>query len=57
MATFYALKETAEVLGRGGSHYTNNPISELIKNADEVKRINEVIMPALFDEIYKIFKA
>jgi hypothetical protein len=50
--TFYHLKETAEVLGRGGSHYTGNPLSELIKNEAEVKRINEIIMPKLFDQIY-----
>lgn len=55
MATFYALKETAEVLGRGGSHYTTNPIKELITNKVEAKRINDIVMPALFDEIYKLF--
>lgn len=52
--TFYALKQTAEVLGLGGSHYTTNPCSEIIKNTDEVKRINEVVMPQIFEEIYKI---
>lgn len=52
--TAYALKETAEVLGRGGSHYTTNPCAELIKNVDEVKRINEVVLPQIFEEIYKI---
>lgn len=39
--TFYVLSETAEVLGRGGSHMAKNPIAELIKNTYEVKRINE----------------
>lgn len=52
--TFYALKETAEVLGRGGSHYTTNLIASLIINKKEVKRINEIIIPELFSEIYKI---
>ena len=52
--TFYALKQASEVLGRGGSHYTTNPCSEIIKNSDEVKRINEVVMPKIFEEIYKI---
>ena len=55
MYTFYTLKEAAQVLGRGGSNYTTNPISELIKNESEVKRINEIVLPALFDEIYKLF--
>src|SRR6266498_252120 len=49
--TFYALKKTAEVLERGGSHYTTNPISELIKNPAEVSRINETILPKIFEEI------
>lgn len=55
MATFYALKEAAEVFGRGGAYYTDNPIKELIKNTKEVERINKIILPALFDEIYKLF--
>lgn len=53
-ATFYALKETAEVLGRGGSHYTTNPAQALIINKDEVERINSIVLPQIFEEIYKI---
>lgn len=52
--TFYTLKETAEVLGRGGSHYTTNPCKDLIINVDEVARINNVVLPQIFEEIYKI---
>ncbi|MES2287747.1 MAG: hypothetical protein V4547_18800 [Bacteroidota bacterium] len=52
--TFYVLKETAEVLGRGGSHFTTNPCSELIINKEEVARINNIVLPAIFEEIYKI---
>ena len=52
--TFYTLKETAEVLGRGGSHYGYNPCSLIIKNDIEVKRINEIVLPAIFKEIYNI---
>jgi len=54
--TAYALKNTAEVLGRGGSHISINPLSELIINKDEVTRINEVVLPAIFEEIEKIFE-
>jgi hypothetical protein len=50
----YALKETAEVLGRGGVHYASNPASETIKNEEEVKRINEIVLPEIFEEIHKI---
>jgi hypothetical protein len=54
--TFYALKETAEVLGRGGSHLTTNPCAEIIKNPDEVTRINQVVIPAIFEAIYEIIE-
>lgn len=52
--TFYSLKETAEVLGRGGSHFTKNPIQDIIINKDEVKRINEIVLPKLFDALHDI---
>lgn len=55
--TFYALKKTAEVLGRGGAHMTTNPIALTILNEDEAKRINEVVMPALFDAMHDALKA
>lgn len=51
MRTIYTLKETAEVLGRGGSYYTANPCKEIVTNHEEVKRINEVVLPALFNEV------
>lgn len=51
----YALKETAEVLGRGGSHMTSNPCQDVIKNNEEVKRINGVVLPAIFDAIEELF--
>ena len=52
--TFYTMREAAEVLGRGGSHYTSNPAKDIIVNKDEVKRINEIVLPQIFEEIYKI---
>lgn len=52
--TFYTLKETAEVLERGGSHMTSNPCKDLIINKSEVERINNIILPQIFEEIYKI---
>lgn len=52
--TFYALKETCEVLGRGGSHMTTNPCKELIINKSEVERLNNIVLPQIFEEIYKI---
>ena len=55
MRTFYTLREAAAVLGRGGSHYTANLCAETIKNQDEVKRINEVVLPTIFDAIHDVF--
>lgn len=54
--TFYNLKNTAELLGSGSSHLTSNPCKDLIINKDEVKRINEIVLPSVFDEIYKILE-
>ena len=54
MQTFYTLKETARVLKLGGSHYTSNPISSIIKNEEEAERINKVVMPAIFNAIKAI---
>lgn len=56
MQTFYTLKKSAEVLGRGGSHYTTNPVADVIKNEDEAKRINEKVMPAIFDALEDVLK-
>lgn len=55
MTSFYTLKEVAELYHRGGSHYTTNPLKDLLKNDLEYKRINEELLPKIFDEIYKLF--
>ena len=56
MQTFYNLKNTAEVLGRGGSYLTDNPCREIIINNEEVKRINEIVLPSIFDKLYLILE-
>lgn len=53
--TAYTLKQTAEVLRRGGSHCTNNPLKDLIKDPDYVQKINYVLLPSIFVEIYSLF--
>lgn len=52
--TIYNLKMTAEVLGRGGSHYASNPLSDEIYNPIEVRRINEYLIPKLIDKMYVV---
>lgn len=54
--TFYHLRETSDVLTRGGSHYARNPCQELIKDTDYAKHINTVLIPAIFAETYKLFE-
>lgn len=54
--TAYTLKKTAETLGRGGSNMTTNPCADLIKNPEEVKRINEVVLPAVFNKLNEIYE-
>ena len=55
--TVYKLKETAEILGRGGVGYTSNICKDIIINNIEVERINKIVLPAIFDEIYKILES
>jgi hypothetical protein len=53
-ATVYTLKETAEVFGRGGSHYTSNPCFNVIINKAEVKRINEIVLPEVLQTFWNL---
>jgi hypothetical protein len=57
--TAYGLKYAAEILGRGGSNVTlirtENPLSEVIKNNAEVDRINQIVLPKIFDAINEMF--
>lgn len=54
--TAYSLKEAAEVFNRGGSHMTKNPCCDIIKNHDMVEKINKEMLPAVFEEIEKLFE-
>ena len=54
MYTAYSLKEAAEVLGRGGSHTAKNPCADTIRNISEAERINSKVLPAIFDEMWKV---
>lgn len=54
MKTIYTLKEYSEVVCRGGSNITSNPLKEVIKSEEEYNRINKTVLPQLFEEVYKI---
>ena len=54
MRSFYILRDCAELLHLGGAHYTKNPCINIIKNEEEENRINKIVLPAIFKEIYSI---
>lgn len=51
MKTFYTLRESAEIFGRGFSHFTGKAKLETLKNDDMLKMINEIMLPVLFEKI------
>lgn len=57
VSSAYSLKETAEILGRGGSHFTTNVCKDIITNSDEVKRINGAVLPSIFNAIHEILNS
>ena len=54
MRSFYILKETAGLFGRGGAHLAENACRDLLKNEDKAKEINQVLLPAIFKKIDEI---
>lgn len=56
LKSFYIAREYSDMLNRGGAHYTSNPAAEIIKSEKEYKRINEIVIPSLMNELYKILE-
>lgn len=54
MKTAYTMREYSDTLHRGGAHYTTNPCQDIIKNEEEYKRINEIVIPAILAEVYEL---
>ena len=54
MKSFYTAREYSDMISLGGSNYTQNPVKETIKCETEYKRINEVVIPAVMEEVYKL---
>lgn len=52
LKSYYTLRETAEVFGRGSSHVAG--VEYNYKDETVTKQVNEKILPKLFAEIYKI---
>jgi hypothetical protein len=56
--TAYGLRDAAIILGQGGSFLsaiTENPLLEVITNKTEVDRINQIVLPQIFDAINEMF--
>lgn len=52
--TFYKLKEFAALYHSGGSGTSTNPLQSILKNEAQENHINKVLLPKVFEEIYKI---
>ena len=55
MQTFYSLKQIASFYHSGSSGFTLNPLGEELKDEKEYNRINQELLPKIFDEVYKLF--
>ena len=56
VVTFYALREVADIHNRGSSHLSINPLEDLLKDKDRCNHINQVLLPSIFAEAYKLFE-
>ena len=56
MKQFYILREYADTMYRSGAHYTtvDNLKKHKIENIAEYERINKILLPELFQKIYKL---
>jgi hypothetical protein len=54
MATFYQLKNQAELVGRGGMHVTTNPLKDMLLDEGYAKQINQIQIPAITKAIKAI---
>ena len=52
--TIYTIKEYAEVLHRGGAHYTTNSCKSIIKNAPELYRLNNIVLSHVMQNLWNL---
>ena len=53
--TAYILNKAAKVYYFGSTNYTTNPCAEFVKNENEYRRINWVVLPKIFDTMHELF--
>lgn len=54
MNSLYTARRYSDMIHTKGSHITGNPCKDIIASETEYKRINEIVIPALLNELYKI---
>ena len=54
MNSLYTARRYSDMLHTKGSHITSNPCKNIIASETEYKRINEIVIPGLLNELYKI---
>lgn len=54
MKSIYTLRATAELVGRGHSYVTEKTKCEAVKDTELCKRINEEMLPALFERVKRL---
>jgi len=54
MQTFYDLRRSAELFGRGGTHIANNPLKEQLRDSDFAKHINEDLIPQVTAKVIEL---
>lgn len=56
MKTFYTLSEYSELIYRGNSNISYNALKADLMNIEEYKKINNIIIPALMEDVYNLLK-
>ena len=54
MKAAYTARRYSDMLHSGNAGMTENPIKDVIKGMDEYKRINNIVIPSLMNEVYKL---
>lgn len=56
MQSAYTARHYADMLHRGGSNYTKNPVKAAIQNDMEYTRINQQVIPAVLQRVYTLLR-
>lgn len=54
MRSLYTLKEMSEVCYIGGSHYTENPCKDILKDEDIYNKINKIMIPEVMNKVREL---